>query len=114
MNPEATAASRKFDPNNPALGRILRIIYHSAQQYARRIVFHEPVLSLKALDKVSFKDLLLDEDFSHEDVARFALVFVKRLEIGILWWKDSVLEAIEMESRAGTVANMGNPCPSHV
>ena len=114
MNPEATAASRKFDPNNPALGRILRIIYHSAQQYARRIVFHEPVLSLKALDKVSFKDLLLDEDFSHEDAARFALVFVKRLEIGMLWWKDSVLEAIEMESRAGTVANMGNPCLSHV
>ena len=66
------------------------------------------MLSFKGLDKISFEDLLLDEDFfSREGAARFALVFMKRLEIGMLWWKDSVLEAIEMESRAGTVANMG-------
>jgi hypothetical protein len=65
-------------------------------QYARRILFHDPVLSLKALDKVPFKDFILDDNFSLEDLAKFFVIWTKRLEIGLLWWKDSTLEALAM------------------
>ncbi|RDB30516.1 hypothetical protein Hypma_007277 [Hypsizygus marmoreus] len=82
---------------------------HVLQQYARRIIFHEPVLFMKSLNKESFKDLLLDDDFSLEDLSRFALLFNKELGLGLLWLKDAVMEALIMSGRAGTSANVGDP-----
>jgi hypothetical protein len=61
--------------DSPPLSRQISIFQHTIQQYTRRCIFHEPVLSLKALDKVSFKDLYLDEDFSVEDAARLLIMF---------------------------------------
>jgi hypothetical protein len=87
----------------------ISIVQYTLLQFWRRIVFHEPVLSLKALDKVSFKDLILDEDFSLEDAARLWIMFGKRLGFGLLWWKDSVLEALTIASPVGNAANVGDP-----
>lgn len=87
------------------------MIYRILVQYARRVIWHEPTLHLKALDKVSFKDLLLSDDFSVEDIGRFYLLFSKRLEIGLLWFKDAVMEALAMSrpGLGGTSANVGDP-----
>ncbi|KAJ3934254.1 MAG: hypothetical protein NXY57DRAFT_1111682 [Lentinula lateritia] len=81
--------------------------YHTWAQYIRRIVLHEPVLSLKATNKVSFKDLLLDEEFTAEDVERIGVL----LGIGLLWCKDSLIEAMSIirNKLKGTAANVGDP-----
>ena len=76
-------------------------------QYARRIVFHDPVLFMKAMGKVSFEDLLLSEDFSLEDITCFSPLF-KPMEFGIRWYKDAVVEALAIRD-AGTAANVGDP-----
>jgi hypothetical protein len=99
---------------NPDAQRALSITQYTLQQYGRRILFHDPVLSLKAIGKVSFKDLLLDSDFSTEDLARFKILWQKRLGIGLLWWKDATLEALAMsggDERQATAnaANIGDP-----
>ncbi|KAK0500154.1 hypothetical protein EDD18DRAFT_817462 [Armillaria luteobubalina] len=89
--------------------RSLEISKHAMQQYARRLLFYEPTLYLKTLHKVSFKDLFLDDDFDLVDLLRFALVFSKRLEFGLLWWKDSVIEALALAGRPDSnTANLGD------
>ncbi|KAK0469490.1 uncharacterized protein EV420DRAFT_1258562 [Desarmillaria tabescens] len=89
--------------------RSMEIFKYATQQYARRILFHEPTLYLKTLDKVSFKDLFMDDDFDLDDLIRFMIVFSKRLEFGLLWWKDSVIEALALAVRPGSnTANLGD------
>ncbi|KAK0194072.1 hypothetical protein F5146DRAFT_418329 [Armillaria mellea] len=89
--------------------RSLEVFKHAMQQYARRILFYEPTLYLKTLDKVSFKDLFLDDDFDFVDLIRFVIVWSKRLEFGLLWWKDSVIEALTLAGRPGSnTANLGD------
>ncbi|PBK75973.1 hypothetical protein ARMSODRAFT_1080127 [Armillaria solidipes] len=89
--------------------RSLEVFKHAMQQYARRILFHEPTLYLKTLDKVSFKDLFLDDDFDFVDLIRFVIVWMKRLEFGLPWWKDSVIEALTLAGRPGSnTANLGD------
>ncbi len=89
--------------------RSLEVFKHAMQQYARRILFHEPTLYLKTLDKVSFKDLFLDDDFDFVDLIRFVIVWSKRLEFGLPWWKDSVIEALTLAGRPGSnTANLGD------
>lgn len=81
-------------------------------QYARRAILHEPVLSLKAMGKVSFKDLILDDDFSMEDAARFCIMLMQRMALGLLWYKDSLVEALAIlpcNGEIGSTANVGNP-----
>ncbi|KAG8216307.1 hypothetical protein J3R82DRAFT_6373 [Butyriboletus roseoflavus] len=77
------------------------------QQFARRIIFHEPSLFMKSLEKVSFKDLILSDDFSMEDIARFLHLFMDPLAFPLKWFKDAVLDALAM-SRHGTAANVGS------
>ncbi|KAJ3924362.1 MAG: hypothetical protein NXY57DRAFT_970074 [Lentinula lateritia] len=83
--------------------------YHTRAQYLRRIVLHEPVLSLKATNKVSFKDLNLDEEFRPEDVERIGVLLGKQMQIGLLWWKDSLIEAMSIirNKLKGTAVNVG-------
>ncbi|KAK0223520.1 hypothetical protein IW262DRAFT_1447435 [Armillaria fumosa] len=89
--------------------RSLEISKHAMQQYACRILFYEPTLYLKTLHKVSFKDLFLDDDFDIVDLIRFAIVFSKRLEFGLLWWKDSVIEALALAAKPDSnTANLGD------
>ncbi|KAI0057396.1 hypothetical protein BV25DRAFT_1437724 [Artomyces pyxidatus] len=95
---------------DPEIIRAERIRYDTQLQYMRRIVMHDPVLGQKALDKVSLNDLLLDPDFSVEDFERIWILLAKRMAIGLLWWKDSTLEALAMWSKgdkSGNVANLG-------
>jgi hypothetical protein len=101
---------------DPEVVRLAMVQHATMLQYARRVIFHDPVLSLKALNKVSLKDLLLDPEFSWEDVVRFITVWEKRLEIGLLWWKDATLEALAMYPKSSTghpaadgAANFGDP-----
>ena len=97
----------------PGIDRLSTIMHNTALQYARRILFNDPVLFLKAVDKVSFKDLILDEDFSLEDLVKFDHIWEKRMGFGIVWWKDSILEALAMLPSNGehssNAANVGDP-----
>jgi hypothetical protein len=95
-----------FDTSDPSFKTSSSIFQNILQQYARRIIFHEPSLFFKSLDKVSFKDLILSDDFSNEDAVRFALMFEKKLGFGLVWLKDAVLDAL-VTSKGGIVANIG-------
>lgn len=77
-------------------------------QYVRRIIFHDPVLFMKALGKVSFEDLLLSEDFSLEDILNFFPLLSSPLKFGMRWYKDAIVEALAIRD-AGTAANVGAP-----
>ncbi|KAF8834137.1 hypothetical protein BDN67DRAFT_976199, partial [Paxillus ammoniavirescens] len=76
------------------------------QQFARRIIFHQPHLFMKSLEKVSFKDFVLGDDFSVEDLFKFVQLFVTPLEFPLQWFKDAILDALAI-SRHGTAANVG-------
>ncbi|KAF9473999.1 hypothetical protein BDN70DRAFT_866830 [Pholiota conissans] len=83
-------------------------LLHIMRQYALRIIFYEPALYLKAQGKVSLKDFILSDDFSMEDIARFNALLTRKLDIGLLWMKDSVVEAVNMLSAGGLSANAAN------
>lgn len=83
------------------------MVFFIFQQFARRIIFHQPSLFMKSLDKVSFKDLVLSDDFSMEDLATFGDLFIRYTEFPLKWFKDAVLDALAM-SHHGTAANVGN------
>lgn len=96
----------------PGIDRMATISHNIALQYSRRVLFNDPVLSLKAHDKVSFKDLILDDDFSFEDVVNFVRIWEMRMEFGLVWWKDSTLEALAMllsNGKHSNAANVGDP-----
>jgi hypothetical protein len=65
-------------------------------QYVRRMLLHDPVLCLKALDKASFGALLLDDEFSVEDARRLAGLWEKRMGYCLLWMKEAAVEAVAM------------------
>lgn len=85
-----------------------KVLQMILQQYIRRITFHHPILFMKALDKVSFEDLLLSEDFSIEDIKNLLPLLATPLHFGIRWYKDAVVEALAIRDR-GTAANVGAP-----
>jgi hypothetical protein len=60
------------------------------------------------LDKVSLKDFVMDDDFGYDDLIRVAILYVKRLKLGLRWWKDSWTEAIAIKDSSEASANMGN------
>ncbi|KAJ6616393.1 hypothetical protein B0H10DRAFT_2037791 [Mycena sp. CBHHK59/15] len=74
-------------------------------QYTRRIIFHDPHLFIKSEDKVTLKDLVLDDDFGDHDLLRVALMKEKRLKTGLKWWKDSWTEAIFIKDISGVGPN---------
>jgi len=77
------------------------------QQFARRIIFHQPTLFMKSLERVSFKDLILSDDFSMVDLAKFIDLFLRPMEFPLKWFKDAILDALAI-SRHGTAANVGS------
>ncbi|KAJ7438444.1 hypothetical protein FB451DRAFT_1060252 [Mycena latifolia] len=77
-------------------------------QYTRRIIFHDPHLFAKSLNKVSLKDFVMDDDFGVDDMFRVMTMYEKRLEIGLRWWKDSITEAIAIKDSSQASANMGS------
>ncbi|KIJ12328.1 hypothetical protein PAXINDRAFT_14806 [Paxillus involutus ATCC 200175] len=76
------------------------------QQFSRRIILHQPHLFMKSLEKVSFKDFILGDDFSLEDLFNFHELFRSPLKFPLLWFKDAILDALAI-SRHGTAANVG-------
>lgn len=102
----------KGKSQNSDLVRQMTISQNIMLQYARRVLFRDPVLSLKALNKESFEDLVLDVDFSVEDMRRFTELWKKQLEFGLLWMKDATMEALAMYPSAGkpeqTLLNVGH------
>ncbi|KAJ7575597.1 hypothetical protein C8J56DRAFT_974927 [Mycena floridula] len=81
------------------------------QQYMRRIIFQDSHLFSKSLDKVSFKDFIMDDDLSAKDAARMTFLFGQRMAFGLRWWKDSLIEAIAMEDKRtddNPVHDLGN------
>ncbi|KAJ7040005.1 hypothetical protein C8F04DRAFT_948977, partial [Mycena alexandri] len=77
-------------------------------QYTRRIIFHDSHLFVKSLDKVSFKDFVMDDDFGSDNVLRITTMYGRRLEMGLQWWKDSLTEAIKIKDSSEASANMGS------
>ena len=95
--------SRGGDPTEPEtdLTRYMGMLHYlTLCQYARRIFFYDPILFANSLDKVSFRDMVLSEDFSIEDAARFTLLFGQVDGFPLPWMKDSFYEALEMMKRA--------------
>lgn len=102
------------DPKDPQLRRDSIAALKTMQQYALRIIFYDPVLFAKAEEKVSMKDLVLSDDFSMDDMVRFVVLLEAKLGFGLLWMKDSVVEALTISSAdlSGNVANVGDPSKS--
>ncbi|KAE9403025.1 hypothetical protein BT96DRAFT_917811 [Gymnopus androsaceus JB14] len=84
-------------PENANIGAKSSLSYHTLCQYYRRIVMHDPVLSLKAINKRRMH-------------VQFEVLMDKRMDFGLLLWKDSIIEAMAItRSKAGTAANVGDP-----
>jgi len=93
------------------------IIQAVSRQYVRRMVFYDPNLFVKGIDKVSFEDFLLSDDLTYEDVF---LLFKKLhpdglLGSGLIPVKDAVLETLFMVKSGflDNAAKAGNPSECH-
>ncbi|KAL0954387.1 hypothetical protein HGRIS_003371 [Hohenbuehelia grisea] len=84
------------------------IMFHAFTQYARRIVFYDPGLFIKAIGKISLKDMVMDPEFTMEDASNFAILCLRYKGIGLLWFKDAIIEAIEILSAANPQRNTAN------
>ncbi|KAG1730163.1 hypothetical protein EDD22DRAFT_1014869, partial [Suillus occidentalis] len=102
------------DDSDPTFEPDPSVLYNISQQYARRIMYHDSNVFFKTLNKVSFRDLVLDDDFSIEDTFKFMSLFEKnKLGFGLMWLKDAVLDALEMAKEKGDVANFGTLSSRH-
>ncbi|KAJ7796356.1 hypothetical protein B0H14DRAFT_2915495 [Mycena olivaceomarginata] len=99
---------RPPQPDTEELQKLKKIIHAAYAQYFRRIIFHDPNLFAKSLNKVSFKDLVMDDDFGIEDLKRILRMLESRLAFGLTWWKDSLTEALYIKDSAEASANMGS------
>jgi hypothetical protein len=110
-NPDLFARLRREadpDDSDPTFEPDPSILHNISQQYARRIMYYDSDFFFKTLNKVSFRDLVLDDDFSIEDTFKFMFLFEKnKLGLGLMWLKDAVLDALEMSKERGNVANFG-------
>ncbi|KAJ7853261.1 hypothetical protein B0H13DRAFT_2083082 [Mycena leptocephala] len=95
-------------PDTEETRKLRKIIDNAYGQYFRRIVFHDPHLFVMALDKVSFKDLVMDDAFGWDHVQSIIRMLGQRLGFGLTWWKDSLTEAIFIKDSAEASANMGS------
>ncbi|KAF8837063.1 hypothetical protein BDN67DRAFT_973484 [Paxillus ammoniavirescens] len=100
-----------FSPPTATPGEPARVTWKTRffiyQQFSRRIILHQPHLFMKSLEKVSFKDFILGDDFSLEDLFKFVQLFARPLEFPLQWFKDAVLDALAMISPRDTAANVG-------
>ncbi|KAG1789732.1 uncharacterized protein HD556DRAFT_1243442 [Suillus plorans] len=110
-----TRLRREADPDDsdPTFEPDPTVLHNIFQQYARRIMFHDSDFFFKTFDKVSFQDLMLDDDFSIEDAFKFVFLFERnKLGFGLTWFKDAVVDALMM-SKGGDVANFGSLSSRH-
>ncbi|KAJ7447833.1 hypothetical protein FB451DRAFT_1188122 [Mycena latifolia] len=98
-------------PETPENLKIRAILTTTWLQYTRRIIFHDPHLLAKSLNKVSLKEFAMDDDFGFDDVVRILILYEQRLTVGLRWWKDSMIEAIAIRDNSEASANMGTLVP---
>ena len=96
-----------FQPKAESIEAVLEMRVFIYQQFARRIIFHEPTLFMKSLDRVSLRELILGDDFSMEDLARFLGLFLRPMGFPLKWFKYAVLDALAI-SHHGTAVNVGS------
>jgi hypothetical protein len=105
MDPECKAIKELLSlPNDNTGTAKLAFLIH--QQFALRIIFYEPTLFMKSLEKVSLKDLILSDDFTLEDAVRFFDLWKEMMGFTLKWCKDAVIDALAIV-RHGTAANVG-------
>ncbi|KAH6918078.1 hypothetical protein BKA70DRAFT_7862 [Coprinopsis sp. MPI-PUGE-AT-0042] len=87
-----------------------RIFQVAMAQYLRRAAFYDDTLYHKTLDKVSFDDLFLSQEFQIEDAITVAVHLKGMTGFGLPWLKDSVVEAVEIVRRGdeNISAQLGN------
>ena len=112
MDPECKAIKEFLSlPNDNTGTAKLAFLIH--QQFALRIIFYEPTLFMKSLEKVSLKDLILSDDFTLEDAVRFFDLWKQMMGFALKWCKDAVIDALAIVHH-GTAANVGSvrklPC----
>ncbi|KIK36601.1 hypothetical protein CY34DRAFT_94074, partial [Suillus luteus UH-Slu-Lm8-n1] len=72
------------DDSDPTFEPDPSVLFNISQQYARRIMYHDSDFFFKTLNKVSFRDLVLDDDFSIEDTCKFMFLFEKNKLVACL------------------------------
>ena len=108
MDPECRQIKQLLSlEDNADLNDTVKIVFLIHQQYALRVVFYEPTLFMKSLEKVSLKDLILNDDFTIEDAVRFYDLWRGMMGFGLKWCKDAVVDALAIFHR-GTAANVGS------
>ena len=106
MDPECKAIKEFMSlPNDDSDTAKLAFLIH--QQFALRIIFYEPTLFMKSLEKVSLKDLILSDDFTLEDAVRFFDLWKEMMGFALKWCKDAVIDALAIVHH-GTAANVGS------
>ncbi|KAJ6541632.1 hypothetical protein B0H19DRAFT_1212808 [Mycena capillaripes] len=105
--PEYYRCANEIQPNTEEDLKMRKIIDNPWAQYFRRM-FHDPHLFEKSLNKVSIKDMVMDDDFGIEDIRTILAVQGRRMTFGLTWWKDSLIEAISIKDSTEASANMGS------
>ncbi|KIO10499.1 hypothetical protein M404DRAFT_13717 [Pisolithus tinctorius Marx 270] len=88
-------------PCEEATEAVVEMIHLCYQQFARRIIFHEPTLFMKSLRKTSLDDFFQSNDFDAEDAVRFIDLFTELLGSTLTWCKDAIADALTI-SREGS------------
>jgi len=92
--------------------------HNDASCHICRIVFYDTTLFLTAIDKVSFEDFLLSDDFSLEDGFKIHMMTLPEfpLALGFMWMKDAVIETLFMvkSELLDNAANVGNLSMCHL
>ncbi len=108
MDPECRQIKQLLSfSDDTDLNDTVKIVFLIHQQYALRIVFYEPTLFMKSLEKVSLKDLILSDDFTIEDAVRFYDLWQRMTGFTLKWYKDAVVDALAIFHH-GTAANVGS------
>ncbi|KAI6104885.1 hypothetical protein EDD16DRAFT_1492213 [Pisolithus croceorrhizus] len=95
MDPECKTIREETDsPCEAATEAVVEVIQLCYQQIARRIIFHEPTLFMKSLDKTSLDDFFQSSDFDVEDAIRLIDLFTELMGFTLKWCKDAVADAL--------------------
>ncbi|KAF6753664.1 hypothetical protein DFP72DRAFT_966588 [Ephemerocybe angulata] len=99
----------KLDSDDPPSGypSLATIRHYQAVQHARRIILHDSVFYAKSLDKNTFQEFILSNDFDFTDAARLRELTSRMAEFALPWIKDILVEALELSKRphSGDEAN---------
>ncbi|KAI6113508.1 hypothetical protein EV401DRAFT_2074373 [Pisolithus croceorrhizus] len=109
MDPECKTIREETDsPCEAATEAVVEVIQLCYQQIARRIIFHEPTLFMKSLDKTSLDDFFQSSDFDVEDAIRLIDLFTELMGFTLKWCKDAVADALILSREDSEDTAAGN------